>query len=46
MGGCWLDGWSDKRKLILISTQVEVVIEGEVEIGKRFFNFFFGWVGV
>ena len=28
-------GWSDKTKLILISTLVEVVAEVEVEIGKN-----------
>ena len=27
-------GWSDKTKLILISTLVEVVVEVEVELGK------------
>ena len=26
----WVDGWSDKTKLILISTLVEVVVEVEV----------------
>ena len=31
----WLGaGWSDKRILILISTEVEFVFEVEVEIGK------------
>ena len=30
----WLDGWSDKTKLILISTLFEVVVEVEVELGK------------
>ena len=30
MGG----GWSDKTKLILISTLVEVVVEVEVELGN------------
>ena len=34
MGG----GWSDKTKLILISTLVEVVVEVEVELGKIEFN--------
>ena len=28
-------GWSDKTKLILISTLVEVVVEVEVELGKN-----------
>ena len=28
-------GWSDKTKLILISTLVEVVVEVEVELGKK-----------
>ena len=28
-------GWSDKTKLILISTLVEVVVEVEVELGNR-----------
>ena len=32
MGG----GWSDKTKLILISTLVEVVVEVEVELGKSY----------
>ena len=27
-------GWSDKTKLILISTLVEVVVEVEVELGN------------
>ena len=31
MGG---GGWSDKTKLILISTLVEVVVEVEVELGN------------
>ena len=30
-----MGGWSDKTKLILISTLVEVVIEVEVELGKN-----------
>ena len=34
MGGWWLDGWSDKANLILISTLVEVVVEVEVEPGN------------
>ena len=29
-----MGGWSDKTKLILISTLVEVVVEVEVELGK------------
>ena len=28
-------GWSDKTKLILISTLVDVVVEVEVELGNR-----------
>ena len=39
-------GWSDKTKLILISTLVEVVVEVEVELGKNGngrFTFVFGW---
>ena len=28
-------GWSDKTKLILISTLVEVVVEVEVELGNE-----------
>ena len=28
-------GWSDETKLILISTLVEVVVEVEVELGKK-----------
>ena len=28
-------GWSDKTKLILISTLVEVVVEVEVELGNN-----------
>jgi len=28
-------GWSDKTKLILISTLVEVVVEVEVELGNK-----------
>ena len=31
-------GWSDKTKLILISTLVEVVVEVEVELGKNTLN--------
>ena len=31
-------GWSDKTKLILISTLVEVVVEVEVELGSNFYN--------
>ena len=31
-------GWSDKTKLILISTLVEVVVEVEVELGKNVWN--------
>ena len=31
----WVDGWSDKTKLILISTLVEVVVEVEVELGNN-----------
>ena len=34
MGGGWVDGWSDKTKLILISILVEVVVEVEVELGN------------
>ena len=34
-GGWWVGGWLDKRKLILISTLVEVVVEVEVELGKK-----------
>ena len=30
-----MGGWSDKTKLILISTLVEVVVEVEVELGKN-----------
>ena len=30
-----MGGWSDKTKLIRISTLVEVVVEVEVELGKR-----------
>ena len=30
----WVGGWSDKTKLILISTLVEVVVEVEVELGN------------
>ena len=30
----WVGGWSDKTRLILISTLVEVVVEVEVELGK------------
>ena len=30
-----MGGWSDKSKLILISTLVEVVVEVEVELGKN-----------
>ena len=33
--GWWVGGWSDKTKLILISTLVEVVVEVEVELGKN-----------
>ena len=29
-----MGGWSDKTKLILISTQIEVVVEVEVELGN------------
>ena len=28
----WVDGWSDKTKLILISTLVEVVVKAMVEV--------------
>ena len=35
VGGWWVGGWSDKTKLILISTLVEVVVEVEVELGKN-----------
>ena len=37
MGG-WVvaGGWSDKTKLILISTLVKVVVEVEVELGNIF----------
>ena len=36
VGGWWVvGGWSDKTKLILISTLVEVVVEVEVELGKK-----------
>ena len=31
-----MGGWSDKTKLILISTLVKVVVEGEVELGNIF----------
>ena len=31
-------GWSDKTKLILISTLVEVVVEVEVELGNYFYT--------
>ena len=31
----WVGGWSDKTKLILISTLVEVVVEVEVELGNE-----------
>ena len=34
MGGWVVGGWSDKTKLILISTLVEVVVEVEVELGN------------
>ena len=34
-GGWWVGGWSDKTKLILISTLVEVVVEVEVELGNN-----------
>ena len=34
MGGWVVGGWSDKTKLILISTLVEVVVEVELELGK------------
>ena len=34
-GGGWVGGWLDKTKLILISTLVEVVVEVEVELGKK-----------
>ena len=40
LGGCWLD----KTKLILISTQVEVVVE--VWLEKVLKINFHGWVGV
>ena len=34
-GGCRVGGgWSDKTKLLLISTYVKVVVEVEVELGK------------
>ena len=33
--GWVVGGWSDKTKLILISTLVEVVVEVEVELGKK-----------
>ena len=40
VGGGWVvGGWSDKTKLILISTLVEVVVEVEVELGNRVFLF-------
>ena len=42
MGGGWVDGWSDKTKLILISILVEVVVEVEVELGKNKFSFNLG----
>ena len=32
--GLQLGGWSDRTKLILISTLVEVVVEVEVELGN------------
>ena len=32
-----MGGWSDKTKLILISTLVEVVVEVEVELGNLVF---------
>ena len=37
-----MGGWSDKTKLILISTLVEVVVEVEVELGNsdNVFNVF------
>ena len=35
MGG----GWSDKTKLILISTLVEVVVEVEVELGNKLLSY-------
>ena len=36
VGGGWVvgGGWSDKTKLILISTLVKVVVKVEVELGK------------
>ena len=33
-GGVWVGGWT-KTKLILISIKVEVVVEFEVELGRR-----------
>ena len=36
MGGWWLGGWVMRRiKLKLNSTQVELVVEVKVELGKR-----------
>ena len=34
----WVGEWSDKTKLILISTLVEVVVEVEVELGNDINN--------
>ena len=39
----WVGGLSDKTKLILISTLVEVVVE--VELGNTSTNFGGGWKG-
>ena len=32
--GGWVGGWT-KTKLMLISTQVEVVVKAEVELGRK-----------
>ena len=34
-----MGGLSDNMKLILISIQVEVLVEGEVDLGKKCLNF-------
>ena len=39
MGG-WVGGWSDKTKLMLNSTQVKVLVEVEVELGKMYIVYF------
>ena len=33
--GGWAGGWSDKKKLILITTLVEFVVKVEVELGNN-----------